>query len=51
MVTLGVGKIWFLQSRYWLSASQMIMSDQKGYQPTEYGNLLLGKGGYDPYSE
>tara|TARA_B100002051_G_C16106428_1_gene333176 strand:- start:74 stop:235 length:162 start_codon:yes stop_codon:yes gene_type:complete len=29
----------------------MIMSDQKGYYPTEYGNLLLGKGGYDPYLE
>ena len=51
MVTLGVGKNMVSSIRYWLLASQMIMSDQKGYQPTEYGNLLLGKGGYDPYLE
>ncbi len=46
-IRLGVGKNMVRAIRYWCSAFKLLADDH----PTEFGQQLLGPGGWDPYLE
>ena len=51
-VTLGVGKNMVNSIKYWLRACQICTwNQQKGFQFTQIGETIFGKGGRDPYLE
>jgi uncharacterized protein DUF4007 len=52
MVELGVGKNMVRSIRFWAEAADIICSNEKGYEPTEFGQELLSEDkGLDPYLE
>lgn len=46
-VVLGVGKNMVRSIRYWATAFKILVDDK----PTDFGQRLLGEGGWDPYLE
>jgi len=53
-IQLGVGKNMAKAIRYWCGAFKLIEDDravQSSPQPSQFGRLLLGDDGYDPYLE
>lgn len=57
-ILLGVGKNMATAIKYWCSAYKLIRSAKEistestnGFNPTEFGNLLLGDNGWDPWLE
>ena len=52
VVTLGVGRNMVNSIRYWLRATQICNWDyQEGMTPTQIGEAIFGKNGWDPYLE
>ena len=51
MVELGLGKNMVRSTRFWGQAAGVIAASRSGISLTEFGNLLLGKGGLDPFLE
>ena len=53
MVDLGVGKNMVRSIRFWSQASGVITASAKGcgHSVTEFGQALLGEGGFDPFME
>lgn len=50
-VVLGVGKNMVRAIRYWCLAFKVLETRDGGTFPTEFGETLLGVGGWDPYLE
>ena len=53
-IQLGVGKNMAKAIRYWCGAFKLIEDDRAGQsspQPSQFGRLLLGEDGYDPFLE
>jgi hypothetical protein len=50
-VRLGVGKNMVRAIRYWCGAFKVLTEDNRQSVPTDFGNKLLGEGGWDPYLE
>jgi hypothetical protein len=53
MVALGVGKNMVRSIRFWAQASGMAsaLARGSGHSPTDFGRLVLGSGGHDPFLE
>lgn len=53
MVNLGVGKNMVRSIRFWAQVSGMTTTGAKGsgHNPTDFGRLVLGDGGLDPFLE
>jgi hypothetical protein len=51
MVELGVGKNMARAIRFWVEVMGIAESSNQGQSITEFGNLVLGQRGFDPYLE
>lgn len=47
----GVGKNMVASMKHWALATEIIEVTNKGFQPSAFGNLLMGEGGVDRYLE
>jgi len=52
-IDLGVGKNMANAVRYWLLAFGIVseVENHRGYEPTEFGDLIFGENGFDTYLE
>ncbi len=51
MVELGVGKNMVHAIRFWVQVTGMAVRNKGGFSVTDFGQALLGPGGFDPYLE
>lgn len=51
MVRLGVGKNMVRAIRFWVQLAKVAEAGDKGLKITEFGELIFGENGYDPFLE